>query len=54
VRLGVDIGPKYNFYAGLDNLTNTKPPLGLTGIGGGSGEYDNRGRFFYAGVLAKF
>jgi outer membrane receptor protein involved in Fe transport len=54
VRLGVDVGPKYNFYAGIDNLTNTTPPLGLTGTGGGSGIYDNRGRFFYAGAVAKF
>ena len=54
VRLGIDVGPKYNFYAGIDNLTNTTPPLGLTGVGGGSGIYDNRGRFFYAGAVAKF
>jgi hypothetical protein len=50
----VDVGPKYNFYVGLDNATNTKPPLGLTGIGAGSGIYDNIGRFMYAGFLAKF
>ena len=54
VRLGVDVGPKYNFYLGVDNLTNKKPPLGLTGIGGGSSIYDARGRFFYAGAVAKF
>ncbi|MFL6726202.1 MAG: TonB-dependent receptor domain-containing protein [Sphingomicrobium sp.] len=54
VRLGIDVGPKYNFYMGVDNLTDAKPPLGLTGIGGGSGIYDNRGRFYYTGVVAKF
>ena len=54
VRLGIDVGPKYNFYMGVDNLTNKKPPLGLTGIGGGSGIFDNRGRSYYAGVTAKF
>lgn len=54
VRLAIDVGPKYNFYFGVDNLTNKKPPLGLTGIGGGSAIYDNRGRFFYTGVVAKF
>jgi outer membrane receptor protein involved in Fe transport len=54
VRLGVDVGPKYNFYLGVDNLTNVKPPLGLTGIGSGSAIYDVRGRFYYAGVVAKF
>ncbi|MFL6725843.1 MAG: TonB-dependent receptor domain-containing protein [Sphingomicrobium sp.] len=54
VRLGIDVGPKYNFYLGADNLTNKKPPLGLTGIGGGSAIYDARGRFYYAGVQVKY
>jgi outer membrane receptor protein involved in Fe transport len=54
VRLGIDVGPKYNFYLGADNVTNTKPPLGLTGITAGSAIYDNRGRFYYAGFVAKF
>ena len=54
VRLGIDVGPKYNFYMGVDNLLNTKPPYGLSGIGGGSGIYDAIGRFYYAGVVAKF
>jgi hypothetical protein len=35
-------------------VTNTIPPFGLTGIGGGSAIYDNRGRFFYAGAKANF
>ena len=50
----MDVGPKYNFYLGIDNLTNTKPPYALSGIGGGSGIYDDVGRFYYAGVKAKF
>lgn len=54
VRVGFDAGRDFNFYAGVDNVTNRQPPLGLTGIGGGSGIYDVRGRFFYAGVVAKF
>jgi outer membrane receptor protein involved in Fe transport len=54
VRLGIDVGPRFNFYLGVDNLTNKKPPLGATGIGGGSAIYDNRGRFYYSGVNAKF
>jgi len=28
--------------------------LGVSTIGGGSGIYDNRGRFYYAGFVAKF
>lgn len=54
LRLAADVGPKYNFYIGVDNLTNKHPPLGLTGIGGGSAIYDSRGRFGYAGFVAKF
>jgi outer membrane receptor protein involved in Fe transport len=54
VRLGIDVTKDYNFYMGIDNLTNTTPPLGLTGIGAGSSIYDARGRFFYAGAVAKF
>ncbi|HEY6916597.1 MAG TPA: TonB-dependent receptor, partial [Allosphingosinicella sp.] len=53
-RIGYDVGRNFNFYGGIDNITNRKPPLGLTGIGGGSAIYDNRGRFFYAGATAKF
>jgi outer membrane receptor protein involved in Fe transport len=54
VRASVDIGPKFNIYAGVDNLTNVKPPYALSGIGGGSAIYDAIGRFYYAGVVAKF
>ena len=54
VRVGIDATSRFNFYLGVDNLTDTKPPLGLTGIGGGSGIYDNRGRYYYTGVVAKF
>jgi len=53
VRLGIDANRKFNFYIGVDNVFNTHPPLGLTGVGFGSGIYDNIGRFFYAGVVAK-
>jgi outer membrane receptor protein involved in Fe transport len=54
VRVGVDIGKQYNFYLGADNLTNTKPRLGTTGIGAGSAIWDNKGRYYYAGFTAKF
>ena len=54
VRLAIDAGKKYNFYVGVDNLLNTNPPLGASGIGDGSGIYSNRGRFFYSGFVAKF
>jgi len=44
---------KYSFYAGVDNLTDIKPPLGLLGTTGGD-PYDTFGRFFYAGFRANF
>jgi outer membrane receptor protein involved in Fe transport len=54
MRFGVDVTERFNFYMGIDNIFNRMPPFGLTGVGGGSGIYDNRGRNFYAGVVAKF
>lgn len=54
VRLQIDASKKYNFYVGVDDLFNTKPPLGTTGAGFGSAIYNNVGRFFYAGIQAKF
>ena len=54
VRFAVDVGPKYNLYLGVDNLTNVKPPFAVTGLGVNSGIFDTIGRFYYAGVSAKF
>jgi outer membrane receptor protein involved in Fe transport len=54
IRLGIDATDRFNFYLGVDNVTNRLPPLGLTGVGGGSGIFDVRGRNFYAGAIAKF
>ena len=54
IRLAYDVTDDFNIYFGIDNLTNKKPPFGLTGVGGGSGIYDNRGQYLYTGVVAKF
>jgi len=54
LRLNVDLDKKFNMYVGVDNVTNVQPPFGLTGVGGGSGIYDVRGRYFYAGFQANF
>jgi outer membrane receptor protein involved in Fe transport len=54
IRLGIDVTERFNFYMGIDNVTNRLPPLGLTGVGAGSGIFDVRGRNFYAGAIAKF
>lgn len=58
-----------NFFAGVDNIFNRKPPLGATGAGAGGGGggadrpgsanstgaiYEVRGRQFYAGFKARF
>lgn len=54
VRFDLEISNRFNFYGGVTNVGDVNPPYGLTGIGTGSGIYDNRGRFFYTGLTAKF
>lgn len=54
IRADVDINEKFNLYVGMDNITEQLPPLGLTGVGAGSGIYDVRGRYGYLGFVAKF
>ena len=54
LKLQVDVTDRLNLYLGADNIANRLPPFGLTGVGGGSGIYDVRGRYMYAGFQAKF
>jgi outer membrane receptor protein involved in Fe transport len=54
LRVAYDINEQWNTYLGIDNFTDVIPPLGLTGTGEGSGIYDVRARYFYAGVKVKF
>ena len=54
IRAAYDVNDRFNLYGGITNLGNTNPPYGLTGVGAGSSIYDNRGRFMYFGVTAKF
>ncbi len=54
VSLGFKVNDKFDFDLGVDNVLDTNPPLGLTGIGGGSGIYRIKGRTFYAGFRAAF
>ena len=54
IRFGYDINDDLNAYIGCENFTDEAPPLGLTGAGEGSGIYDPRGRYFYAGVKFAF
>jgi outer membrane receptor protein involved in Fe transport len=52
-RFGLEVNDKFNLYAGVDNVFDKVPPYGLTGVGGGSGIYDARGRYGYIGIRAK-
>lgn len=44
----------FQFYAGVDNVTNQAPPLGSTATGAGTAIYDFRGRTYYTGFRARF
>jgi hypothetical protein len=50
VRFGYTVN-KFNFYVGVDNIFDKLPPVGLTGVGAGSGIYSDLGRFIYAGAV---
>ena len=54
LRAGVNIAKAFRFYAGVDNLTNEKPPYELSGSESYAASYPNTGRFYYAGFEAKF
>lgn len=54
VRVGLDVNKSFNFYVGVDNVTNRMPPFRITGVTDGGGIYNNIGRYFYAGAVAKF
>ena len=54
VRTSVDVTKNLNIFAGMDNVGNRKPPFGLTGITAGSGIYDVRGRYLYAGAHVRY
>jgi outer membrane receptor protein involved in Fe transport len=54
IRNGVGFADSLQFYFGVDNILDTRPPLGSTATGSGSAIYDIRGRNFYAGIRARF
>jgi outer membrane receptor protein involved in Fe transport len=53
IRAGLDVNKKFSIYAGIDNVFDKLPPLGLLGTVGGD-PYDSFGRYFYFGVEASF
>jgi outer membrane receptor protein involved in Fe transport len=54
VRASVDVTGNLNVFGGIDNVGNRKAPFGLTGVSDGSGIYDVRGRYFYAGARINY
>ncbi|NKB15860.1 MAG: TonB-dependent receptor [Sphingomonadales bacterium] len=53
IRVQFDVTDDFNFYGGIDNVADTRPPLGLLGTAGGD-PFDTVGRYFYFGVRARF
>jgi outer membrane receptor protein involved in Fe transport len=53
IRLGFDVGNDFRFYAGVSNLLDRQPPLGLLGTAGGD-PFDSFGRNFFFGLEANF
>jgi outer membrane receptor protein involved in Fe transport len=53
IRIGIDVGTDFRFYAGVNNLLDRQPPLGELGTVGGS-PFDSFGRNFFFGVNAEF
>ena len=50
VRVEYAWSDSIDLFIGVDNISDEMPPLGLTGVGAGSGIYDNTGRFYYGGL----
>lgn len=53
IKLAFDVSKQFQFYAGVDNLTDKLPPYGLLGTDSNSSIYDNIGRYFYAGFRVR-
>jgi outer membrane receptor protein involved in Fe transport len=51
IRVGFDVAEKFRFYAGVSNLLDRQPPLGLLGTAGGD-PFDSFGRNFFIGFSA--
>ncbi|WP_375397897.1 TonB-dependent receptor domain-containing protein [uncultured Sphingomonas sp.] len=52
-KLDLEVNRNFTFYLGIDNMFDTKPPLGLIGNEGGV-PYENIGRYFYGGAKINF
>ncbi|UVI40422.1 TonB-dependent receptor domain-containing protein [Qipengyuania spongiae] len=54
VRVRFEVNDEFNFYGGVDNLTDELPPFGATGTGGATAIFPVQGRTFYAGAEVTF
>jgi outer membrane receptor protein involved in Fe transport len=55
LRMGVRVNPRFNFYVGVDNVTNSVGPIGISPVfTSGGNTYNSVGRLFYAGAVARF
>ncbi|WP_242119487.1 TonB-dependent receptor domain-containing protein [Sphingomonas lacusdianchii] len=53
LRIGASVNDRFRLYGGIDNITDTLPPLGQQGTEAGS-LWTNTGRYMYVGFEAKF
>jgi outer membrane receptor protein involved in Fe transport len=53
IRVGFDVADRFRLTAGVSNLLDRQPPLGLLGTAGGD-PFDSFGRNFFVGFRAEF
>lgn len=51
IRIGFNVADKFRFYAGVGNILDRQPPLGLLGTAGGD-PFDSYGRNYFLGFNA--
>lgn len=54
IRVGYELRDNIELFAGVNNLTQEFPPVGLSGAGTDSAIFDNIGRFYYTGLRVDF
>jgi outer membrane receptor protein involved in Fe transport len=54
IRGAFSFGEDREFYVGVDNLGDRKPPFSIYGAGFGGAQFDAIGRFFYTGIRFGF
>lgn len=54
ITLGLEVDERFTLQFGIDNLTDRLAPFGNLGTLEGPGIFDNVGRFFHVGAVARF